>query len=133
MRRGGKSILPLPGNTETAVATSFKQGTVKLVGTAARDHDGAGRTIQFGAGTIGFHSEFLHRVEARGAGLNAARVSVIKRHAVLVKLHSGIAQTVDAGLGRATFKARHRDGEQSLDGASVERQLFNSRPFHGSG
>ena len=130
VRRLGEGVLPLAGDAEAAVAAGFEDRTVNVVRAALGDHHGAGGARQLGAGHRRFYAELLDRVESGGAGLNRAGVAVLQGHAVLHDVHGGVAQAVDLRLAGAAFQARHRNREQGLDAAAVERKLLDASALH---
>src|SRR5205823_3025671 len=107
--RLGEHILPLAGDSKSAVTAGLERSAVEVVGAAACDHDRVGWTVELGAGAIGLDAEFLHGVEPRRPRLDVAGVSIVKRHAILVVFHGGVAESVDSRLRRGALKPGHGD------------------------
>src|SRR5437867_5607280 len=98
---------------------------MKLIRSAARTEDRAGRPLDLGAGYTRFDSEFLHGIEPRRPRLNGAGIPILKPNAILNDIHRGISQSINLRLSGRALQSWNGNREQRLDRPAVQRKLID--------
>src|SRR6266404_3887845 len=130
MRRFRECVLSLARHAESAVAACFEDGTMKLIRSAARTVDRAGRPLDLCAGYTRFDSEFLHSIKARRPRLNRAGIPILKPNSILNDIHRRISQPINLRLSGRALQSWNGDGEQRLDRPAVQRKLIDALALH---